>query len=188
MRHKWYLHLQQPLPLPFIVQRLFLSLLFPYCNIVLDHERKQLVTHFALYCLHISTELPWDERGLISLLRFASFIPSHFVLSHSPLSSQLCAVDPLNNSPHSLPLVSAVSYQHESTKFSGSDRQTSVTAHTVMMCVCETSGVNAPERKKVMLCVVEWWNCTKTASPCCFLDGMRWCGGHFIHSNAMGGQ
>ena len=72
-----------------------------------------------VYCLQIRTELPWDERGLISLLRFASFIPSHFVLSHSPLSSQLCAVDPLNNYPHSLPLVSAVSYQHKSTKFSG---------------------------------------------------------------------
>lgn len=141
-----------------------------------------------VYCLHIRTELPWDEGRQISLLRFASFIQSHFVLSHSPLSSQLCAVDPLNtphiHSPSSQP--SRINMKVLNSV--GGDRQISVTAHMMMMCVCETSGVNAPERKKVMLCVVEWWNCTKNASPCCLLDGMRWCGGRFIHSNAMGGE
>ena len=47
----------------------------------------------------------------------------------------------------------------------GENRQRNVTAHTMVMCVFQSSDVDALEFKKVMLCVVEWWNSTKNARP-----------------------
>jgi len=55
-----------------------------------------------------------------------------------------------------------------------------------MMCVCGSS-VDAPDCSKAILCVDEWCNCTKIASPDAtwvVRDGAV----GFIHSNAMGGD
>ncbi len=48
-------------------------------------------------------------------------------------------------------------------KLLGEDRQRNLIAHTMVMCVFQSSDVDALEFKKVMLRVVEWWNSTKNA-------------------------